>query len=41
MPEIVTRDATLNVEIDGEGEPVTVFAHVAYGIALGLLVGPR
>ena len=27
MPEIVTRDATLNVEIDGEGEPVTVFAH--------------
>jgi 3-oxoadipate enol-lactonase len=27
MPEIVTEDATLHVEIDGEGEPVTVFAH--------------
>lgn len=27
MPEIMTDDATLNVEIDGEGEPVAVFAH--------------
>ena len=27
MPEVTTGDATLHVEIDGEGEPVTVFAH--------------
>src|SRR6476659_989183 len=27
MPEVVTEDATLHVEIDGEGEPVTVLAH--------------
>ena len=27
MPEIVTEDATLHVEIDGEGEPVTILAH--------------
>lgn len=27
MPEIVTRDARLHVEIDGVGEPVTVLAH--------------
>ncbi len=27
MPEVVTDDATLHVEIDGEGEPVTVLAH--------------
>src|SRR5213078_1352040 len=27
MPELVTDDATLHVEIDGEGEPVTVLAH--------------
>ena len=27
MPEITTDDATLYVEVDGEGEPVTVFAH--------------
>jgi pimeloyl-ACP methyl ester carboxylesterase len=27
MPEIVTRDARLHVEVDGEGEPVTVLAH--------------
>jgi 3-oxoadipate enol-lactonase len=27
MPEVVTEDATLHVEIDGEGEPVTVVAH--------------
>ena len=27
MPEITTEDATLHVEIDGSGEPVTVFAH--------------
>ena len=27
MPEVVTEDATLHVEVDGEGEPVTVLAH--------------
>jgi len=27
MPEITTEDATLHVEIDGSGDPVTVFAH--------------
>ena len=27
MPEITTEDATLHVEVDGKGEPVTVFAH--------------
>lgn len=27
MYEIETADATLHVEVDGEGEPVTVFAH--------------
>jgi 3-oxoadipate enol-lactonase len=27
MPEIVTEDATLHVEIDGEGDPVTILAH--------------
>ena len=27
MPEIVTEDATLHVEVDGSGEPVTVVAH--------------
>jgi 3-oxoadipate enol-lactonase len=27
MPEVVTEDATLHVEIDGEGEPVTLVAH--------------
>jgi len=27
MPEVATEDATLYCEIDGEGEPVTVFAH--------------
>ncbi len=27
MPEVVTEDATLHVEIDGEGDPVTVVAH--------------
>jgi pimeloyl-ACP methyl ester carboxylesterase len=27
VPEITTDDATLYVEVDGEGEPVTVFAH--------------
>jgi pimeloyl-ACP methyl ester carboxylesterase len=27
MPELQTEDATLHVEIDGSGEPVTVFAH--------------
>lgn len=27
MPEVTTADATLHVEVDGEGEPVTVFAH--------------
>ena len=27
MPEIVTHDATLHVELDGAGEPVTVVAH--------------
>ena len=27
MPELTTDDATLHVEIDGSGDPVTVFAH--------------
>ncbi|MGZ5316976.1 MAG: alpha/beta fold hydrolase [Actinomycetota bacterium] len=27
MPELTTDDATLHVEVDGAGEPVTVFAH--------------
>ena len=27
MPEVVTQDATLHVEVEGEGEPVTVLAH--------------
>ena len=27
MPELTVEDATLHVEIDGSGEPVTVFAH--------------
>jgi pimeloyl-ACP methyl ester carboxylesterase len=27
VPQVVTEDATLHVEIDGEGEPVTVLAH--------------
>lgn len=27
MPEITTEDATLHVEVEGDGEPVTVFAH--------------
>jgi 3-oxoadipate enol-lactonase len=27
MPEVVIEDATIHVEIDGSGEPVTVFAH--------------
>jgi 3-oxoadipate enol-lactonase len=27
MPEITTEDATLHVEVDGDGEPVSVFAH--------------
>ena len=27
MPEIITEDATLHVEVDGGGEPVTVLAH--------------
>jgi 3-oxoadipate enol-lactonase len=27
MPELVTEDARLHVEVDGSGEPVTVFAH--------------
>jgi pimeloyl-ACP methyl ester carboxylesterase len=27
MSEVRTEDATLNVEVDGEGEPVTVLAH--------------
>jgi len=27
VPEVTTGDATLHVEVDGEGEPVTVFAH--------------
>jgi 3-oxoadipate enol-lactonase len=27
VPEVQTADATLHVEIDGEGTPVTVFAH--------------
>ena len=27
MSELVTEDATLHVEVDGEGEPVTVLAH--------------
>jgi 3-oxoadipate enol-lactonase len=27
MPEVVIEDATIHVEMDGSGEPVTVFAH--------------
>jgi len=27
MPQVTTEDATLNVEVDGEGDPVTVVAH--------------
>jgi pimeloyl-ACP methyl ester carboxylesterase len=27
MPEVVVEDATLHVEIDGEGDPVTIMAH--------------
>jgi 3-oxoadipate enol-lactonase len=27
LPEVVTQDAVLHVEVDGEGEPVTVLAH--------------
>jgi pimeloyl-ACP methyl ester carboxylesterase len=27
VPEITTEDATLHVEVDGSGDPVTVFAH--------------
>jgi 3-oxoadipate enol-lactonase len=27
MPEVVVEDATIHVEVDGSGEPVTVFAH--------------
>jgi 3-oxoadipate enol-lactonase len=27
VPEVVTEEATLHVEIDGEGDPVTVLAH--------------
>jgi pimeloyl-ACP methyl ester carboxylesterase len=27
VPEVVTEDATLHVEVDGEGEPVMVLAH--------------
>lgn len=27
MPELTTDDATLHVEVEGSGEPVTVFAH--------------
>jgi 3-oxoadipate enol-lactonase len=27
MPEVVIEDATIHVEVDGSGEPVTVFAH--------------
>lgn len=27
MPEVETEDAVLHVEVDGEGEPVTVLAH--------------
>ncbi len=27
MPEVETEDATLHVEFDGAGEPITVFAH--------------
>jgi pimeloyl-ACP methyl ester carboxylesterase len=27
MPEVVTSDARLHVEVDGEGDPVTVLAH--------------
>ena len=27
MPELETSDATLHVEVDGSGDPVTVFAH--------------
>lgn len=27
MPKVVTRDATLHVEVDGEGSPVSILAH--------------
>src|SRR5918994_2132276 len=27
MPEVRNRDVTLHVEVDGAGEPITVFAH--------------
>ena len=27
MPEVLSEDSTLHVEVDGSGEPVTVFAH--------------
>ncbi len=27
MPEVITEDAALHVEVEGEGAPVTVFAH--------------
>ena len=27
MPDLTTEDATLHVEVDGDGSPVTVFAH--------------
>src|SRR5439155_16455930 len=27
MAELVTEDATLHIEVDGEGEPVTILAH--------------
>jgi 3-oxoadipate enol-lactonase len=27
MPEVLTRDATLHVEVDGSGDPVTILAH--------------
>jgi len=27
VPEVVNGDVTLHVEVDGDGEPVTVFAH--------------
>ena len=27
MPEVLTSDAALHVEVDGEGDPVTILAH--------------
>ncbi len=27
MPDVITEDAALHVEVDGEGEPVTILAH--------------